>query len=214
MNNLKVLIFFAVFLLGTASTVYGSAIPYFSDDFNEYNSGDNAADFDFQTIEENWTVTNGTVDLIGNGTDDIISGHSLYVNMDGTSGDAGNLISRNFNLINGFYVLSFDLAGNGMLSQSSQASVTVEIDGVFTENYLLDYDAPFETYTKFFQIDNNVMPITTINISFLTADGEDSGILLDNVILDDASAVPLPGSILLLGSSLIGFIGYRKKTKK
>ncbi len=42
----------------------------------------------------NWDVLDGFVDLIGNGFFDLLPGNGLYVDLDGSTGDAGKLISK------------------------------------------------------------------------------------------------------------------------
>ena len=208
MKYLKLLIFAAVFLLGTAET--GSAYTWFSDDFNSYNSGNNSLNFYFNDPDQRWSVTSGTIDLIGNGSDDIITGHGLYIDINSSSG----ITSRGTNLSDGYYMLSFDLAGNGQESSSAQLTVMIETYDLFTESYPVDYDSQFQTFTKFFKIEDDDDNYPSVTINFLTADGANSGILLDNVMLESVSPVPLPGAIWLLGSGIIAVIGYRKKFKK
>ncbi len=58
-----------------------------------------------------WTVSGGTVDLIGVGGADLIPGNGSYVDLDGST--SSGLFSNNVNLIGGTtYTFSFDLAGS------------------------------------------------------------------------------------------------------
>ena len=72
--------------------------------------------YELNATLDNWTVTGGTVDLIGSGTPfdfGALAGNGKYVDLDGSSFDAGIATSSSFLFANGTtYTLSFDLAGN------------------------------------------------------------------------------------------------------
>jgi hypothetical protein len=82
----------------------------FFDDFDSYTYGLNWPG------EGNWTVSlpvDGTVDMIGaGGYWDLIPGNGLYLDMDGSTGNAGKITSIPLSLAPGEYVLDFDFAGN------------------------------------------------------------------------------------------------------
>ena len=206
MKSLKFLIFIAMFLFSTVGPA--SAFAIFEDDFNSYNGENGALNYNFSDGDAKWSVTSGTVDLIGNGFYDFLPGNGLYIDMDGSTGTAGEIKSSLINLIPGSYILSFDLAGNQRNNSQEQVSIMVET-GIFSEVYSMSQDEPFHTFTANFTLSNR----QEINIIFKGTGGDNIGMLLDNVKLEEASPVPIPGSILLLGSTLIGIIGYRKKSK-
>jgi hypothetical protein len=208
MKWLKVLFFLAAFLVGTAGP--GFAEILFFDNFDAYNGGSGALNYNFPNTDK-WKVTNGTVDLIGNGFYDLLSGNGLYIDLDGSSNDAGNMTSRAINLTNGDYMLSFDLAGNNRFDQYDQVTVKVQI-GQSSKIYSLAYNEPFQRFYQPFTI-NEDADMIPINILFSAYGGDNVGMLLDNVKLEDAPAVPIPGAIWLLGSGILGIIGYRKKVK-
>jgi len=80
------------------------AVEIFSDDFDAAIEG-------LSIVPTGWTVTDGTVDVVGT-VFPLCEGTGLCVDLDGSSGDAG-VLSRNFNLQGGvLYTLSFDVAGS------------------------------------------------------------------------------------------------------
>ena len=90
-------------------TAGAHAAPLASDDFD-------ANALKLNGVPVGWTVTGGTVDIIGtsfSGTAfNLVPGHGAYIDLDGSSGDAG-LLSRTFTLNAGVeYTATFDLAGS------------------------------------------------------------------------------------------------------
>ena len=81
-----------IMLITMAVALVGPAIaaPVFFDDFNAENGGVGQTNY---TGFANWAVQDGTVDLIGNGFFDFFPGNGLYVDVDGSSGDAGKMIT-------------------------------------------------------------------------------------------------------------------------
>lgn len=198
----------AVAGLGFALAGAAEATVVFSDDFNSENGGvANASTLNYTSFD-NWTVSNGSVDLIGNGYFDFLPGNGLYVDMDGSTNDAGKLTSTSINLAAGTYVLQFDLAGNRR--NGSTESVTVQVGlGTFVNQVIsLAQNAPFTTYQYSF----TVAAPTTVSLTFEGAGGDNIGMLLDNVSV----RVPEPGALALLGMGLLGagvFRGRRGASK-
>ena len=80
-----------------------------------------------------WTVTGGTVDVIGPGFFDLLSGNGRYVDLDGSTNDAG-VLEKTFALTAGVaYTASFDLAG----SQRSNAETVDVVFGTAAASYTL-----------------------------------------------------------------------------
>jgi hypothetical protein len=178
-----------------------------SDNFNSENGGNptlNYAGF------ANWTVGagigGGTVDLIGNGYFDFLPGNGLYVDLDGSTYVAGQLIS-NLNFAPGTYTLQFDLAGNQR--DGGLETVVVTMGNFSTSLTPAEFD-PFTTHTYTFTT-------TGGQLSFYDSTSNDNiGALLDNVSVSTAtSAVPEPGSLTLLslGVATMGAFTWMKRRK-
>jgi hypothetical protein len=179
-----------------------SGAPIFFDDFNGENGGVGALNY---SSFLKWNVSDGTVDLIGNGFHDFLPGNGLYVDMDGSTNNAGKMItSQVISLQAGTYELSYMLAGNHR--NGSQETVDVEVTvGIFSASHSLTQNAPFTLFTQQFTL----LSAQNVAISFAGVGGDNIGMLLDNVKL---SAVPAPGAILLagIGTSLVGWLRRRR----
>jgi hypothetical protein len=187
---------FALVLALAGLTVAGTANAaiIFSDDFDGENGG--AWQLDFSSFSQ-WTVSDGTVDLIGLGSPyDFLPGNGLYVDMDGTSNNAGKLTSIAINLAAGTYTLKFDLAGNRRNGSTESVTVQVNMGSLVNDVISLSQNAPFTTYEYTF----TVAAPTVVNLSFEGAGGDNIGMLLDNVSV----SIPEPGTLALLGLGLVG----------
>lgn len=125
---------------------------------------------------KNWDVIQGSVDLIGLGFWDHFPDHGLYVDLDGTTRQAGTISSKNFRLDPGSYRLEFDLAGNPF---SGPNTVTVRLGRVYNEDFTLGVKEPFRTVTR--QI--SVSTTEEAKLLFQHAGGDNDGLLLDNIRL-------------------------------
>jgi hypothetical protein len=175
------------------------ATVIFSDNFNTENGGIGQLNYN---AFANWSASNGTVDLIGNpGFFDFFSSNGLYVDLDGTSFQAGTFTSIGIPVTRGNYILSFLLAGS---QRGDVNTVQVNVSGgLASSSYTLASNVPLTLETMSF----TVLAPTTINLSFHNEGSSNNiGLILDNVSLDRVStAVPDSGSTtVLLGIAIIG----------
>ncbi len=160
-----------------------------------------------------WTITDGTVDLIGDGTSwNYFPAYGNYVDLDGSNLNAG-VMQKTLDLAPGRYRFDFDLAGNQRPSYDPDDGVTVKVEvGLASEFYQVAWDAGFQTHSLYFDaVGSDPVSIT---LSFAN-DGGNGGALGDNVgaLLDNVKveAIPAPGAALLvvIGLSLVGWVKKR-----
>lgn len=208
MKTLRVLCMVAICLCVAGTTNANAGILLY-DDFNSENGGNWQLNYDGFA---NWTVTGGTVDLIGgnSGWNWYTATNGLYVDMDGSTGNAGimTLKSSVLTLGPGTYTLQFDLAGNKRTPQQDAVHVQVNLGSVFSKQYTLAWDAPFTSYVETFTVLAGDAPAS---LSFEGIGTDNIGMLLDNV---KVSSVPEPATMLLLGTGLVGVAAFRRKLKK
>lgn len=190
----KQFVVFAMLVALTSVAVANDTI--FSDNFD--SEGVAALNY---TGFANWTVSDGSVDLKGNGTWDYWPGNGLYVDMDGSTNDAGKLTSDTFDLEPGMYVLGFDFA------VYAEETVTVQVGTLLDKSYTLSY-VYFETFTETFTVSTT----TSAAISFEGAGGDSFGMHLDNVTLESVTHTPAPGAFLLggIGVGLVNWLRRRR----
>ena len=144
------------------------------DNFDSENGG---AAFTNYSGFTNWDVTDGTVDLIGNGFADFLPGNGLYLDLDGSSANAGTLASKTtFTLDPGEYRLQLDLAGSQV---GGSNTVAVGLGDVYSESFTLPDTAPFATIIR----NISVLTSTSCKLLFEHAGGDNIGLLLDHVTL-------------------------------
>jgi hypothetical protein len=171
----------SLLLAGTAN-----ATVVFSDNFDANTVGLNAT-------PSGWTVSDGTVDIIGAGYFDFLPGNGKYLDMDGSRSNAGT-ISRSLNLTAGTpYVLSFELAGNHRNGATESVAVSF---GSASSSHSLPQSAGFTPFSLAFT------PVTSgaFTLSFGGAGGDNIGMLLDRVAV---TAVPEPQTYALLALGLL-----------
>lgn len=147
----------------------------FEDDFDAENAGVGVLNY---TGFANWGVTDGTVDLIGNGFFDFYPGNGLYVDLDGSTDDAGILTTTmTFALPEGSYELSFDLGGS---QRGDSNDVTVTLGGLYTDTFTLASADPLSTVSVPVAVPAGGALVT---LSFENAGGDNVGAIVDNVSL-------------------------------
>ena len=208
----KLTIGIATLLLAGVTTL-AQATVIFSDNFDSENGGHGALNYNSFA---NWTVSYGTVDLIGNGFYDVMKGKGsgLYVDLDGSTHNAGIMTHMAW-LGAGNYTLSFDLAGNQRNDSPENTTVNIAVlvgDGTGAHQTIsLAKDAGFTRYSLNFSL-TDLLPFNGVMFSFGDASNDNIGMLLDNVSLETAS-VPEPATLGLLGVGLLGMGILRRRQR-
>ncbi|MEH2378664.1 MAG: PEP-CTERM sorting domain-containing protein [Nostoc sp.] len=190
----------------TNSAIAASVTTLLQDSFDQENNSVPTLDYN---PFSNWNVINGSVDLIGNGFCDFLPGNGLYLDLDGSTSQAGTLQSqKTFNFQAGDTVnLSFELAGNRRYDMSD--SVTVSLGNLFSETFSLPGDQTFTNFTRSFTVAN----ATNATLDFKGIGTDNVGLLLDNVTL--TKSVPEPASIMgLLAFGAFGATSLRKRKQQ
>jgi hypothetical protein len=196
----------------TTLPAVAAAATLFSDNFNAETPGLNRT-------PSRWTVSGGTVDIIGSGPNgtlfDAFPGNGYYIDLDGSTNNAGRMSSAGaLSLSPGIaYNLSFDLAGTG---------------GVNTVIYGIDFnsDATLDIFSSatlpggvaFTQFNLPFVALVSTSNARIVFDhlgGDNNGLLLDDVVLTGVAVIPEPESyaLLLAGLGLLGFAAPRKKRR-
>jgi hypothetical protein len=170
----------------------------FSDNFDSYPATTNATDFG-----GNWTVTNGTVDVIGNGYFDFYPGNGLYIDLDGSSNDPGDFTSKALSVNAGTYTLAFVLSGS-TLGDTNTIDVSF---GGYNETFTLASNSPITTYTRTVNFASNSLA----SVVFKNGGSDNMGALLFNVTV---ASVPESetAAMMLAGLGIMGSIVRRRKS--
>lgn len=179
-----------------------SAATVFSDTFDADVQGTNATPAGF-------AVTSGSVDVIGTGFFDFYPGNGNYVDLNGSTFQAGTIEQDISGLTVGTaYTLTFDYAFN--TNSGNDEVLSFGIDGVTTVVPLTGAPPAFQTYTYNFTYTG--ADDTLFFADAGTTPGDNGGPVIDNILIATA-AVPLPASgLLLLGA--LGAAGLARRRRK
>lgn len=191
-SSLRRLAAMAALVLSAAAPAHAAVV--FSDNFDA-----NATGLNF--VPAGWSVSAGTVDIIGPGFFDLLPGSGNYIDLDGSTGQAGVLSKTFTGLANGLYQVTFDLAGN---HRSGNDSVVVGFGGS-SQTVNLGMNQGWTTMSMLATVTNGVL-----TLSFDDLGGDNMGALLDRVSI---SAVPEPGTpaMLLAGLAVLGGVLRRRR---
>jgi hypothetical protein len=200
----KTLTIFAVFCMLSLCAGSSRAALIFFDDFDSYTAGIPWPG------EVNWTVTEQSVDLIGAGTSwDLLPGNGLYLDMDGSTGNAGSIESINIALAPGDYILSYDVAGNHRNGGNDSVNILIGGGSLLNATTMAGENAPFTTVSLPF----TVATATSATIIFDGIGGDNVGVLLDNVAINSVDGkIPAPGAVIL-GSIGVGVVGWLRRRR-
>lgn len=210
MNDKKIKLLGAALLL--AAGAHAQAGVVFSDNFNG-----NAVNFlgGLNQTPSGWRVAAGSVDLVGAGTmtplqgngwpaHAIGAGHGRFVDLDGSSFDAG-ILSHELDLLAGTtYTLAFELAGKHRLLGGASDTVTVNF-GSAQLSATLGANAGWAGYSLQFTPTQS----QRYSFSFANAGGDNYGALLDNVSV--SASVPEPQSYALMGTGLLAMLWVSRR---
>lgn len=181
----------------------------FSDDFD--TTGGSILNWDGG---DNWSVQNGTVDLVASGdySIDCLEGAGHCVDMDGSTGEAGEILSLNLGpLAAGDYEFSYWLSGNQRIDSQLDivVALTIGSDGVLSEAiHSFTGEDGWQQFTQAFTLTSVTDPLY---LDFSGLFGDNVGGLLDSVELRSVS-VPEPGTLGLLAIGLAAF-GYSRRRR-
>lgn len=217
-NNQRILALLASIALGLVSAP-ASAVLIFSDNFDADVAGLNAPGGLI-----NWTIDNGTVDVINSGSFsiDCVGGTGKCIDMDGSTGNGGRIISKQaFTVLPGE---TWSLAGLISGNQRNSA-VDTWIAGFLDATTLATVASSSSTVTgtdAFATRDLTVVlgSPTTVRVFFEDPGSDNIGFILDNVSLEcrggacASASVPEPGMLALLGAGLMGFALNRRRRRR
>jgi len=157
----------------------------FSDDlvlYDDFNREVTKTTTDYSSFT-NWSVVNGTVDIVESGDENNIvcdgDGYRFCVDLDGSSGNPGLLISKSLDLEAGTYNLSFSISGNQRDTIYDNDMVTVSLGNIFTESFTKNENDPFERITRELEVSSNQ---SNIHLTFENDGLDNYGVILDEVL--------------------------------
>lgn len=155
-----------------------------------------------------WNEVNGTIDYIQNGAFGLacLGAAGGCIDLDGSTTDAGDLVSTTpFNLLAGnTYVLTYWISGN---QRSGTDTLTVSFGGQTNTHTAIASSDPFTQ----FSITVTPLANTSSSINFSHAGGDNLGIMLDSVELDEQTGIPEPATMAMLAAGLAATALLRRR---
>lgn len=180
----------------SAFTSGAQAAVLFSDNFDSNATSLNV-------VPAGWTVSNGTVDIIGNGFFDFYPGNGAYIDLDGSTNDAGAL-SQSFSLTGGVtYNASFTLGG----STRGDSNVVDVSFGSASQSFALASNDPLALFTLGF----TPAADGSYALTFANQGGDSFGAILLNVGITHAIPEPETYALMLAGLGMLGVVGRRRQ---
>jgi hypothetical protein len=167
------------------------AATLFSDTFNTENGGIANNGTLSYTGFANWDVTGGNVDLIGTNSFDLYPGNGLYVDLNGVTQGAITT-KQSYSITDGDVTFSYG-TNDGTAAIADVFFGTTKLGSISN----VGSGSSFSTGT--FSIAN-----LSGQLSFRSITGTAGGIVVDNIVLNESTAVPEPsdlmGTVFALGS--------------
>lgn len=168
--------------------------------------------FEAETLSLNaslskWNITEGTVDVVGPTFFSITCADSSTrcVDLDGSTSNGGRIETKDVFSLSPLntYVLTYFLSGS---QRSGTNSVTVSLGSV-SVSHTLESSAPMQQ----FSLSLSPFDAATSRIVFDHAGGDNVGLILDNVQLEELSGdpIPEPSTMLLSSAALVALAWLR-----
>jgi hypothetical protein len=167
---------------------------------NQYNFG-------------NFTVSTGSVDVIGNGFFDFHPGNGQYVDLCGSTNQCGGLTTKQ-SFGPGTYKVTLGLGGIGYAPDSGVVASDTSAEGVnvsfgsSSQNFLAPAWNATGTVSEFVTLGS----ASTLTINDLGLSGNQN--VGTNLMSVNVSAVPLPGAMPMFGAAFLGLMSLGMARKR
>lgn len=191
---------------GTSSQAHAATV--FSDDFDTTTTaGLNQYNF------SNFTVSSGSVDVIGDGSFDFHPGNGLYVDLCGSTNQCGALTTDE-SFAPGTYKVTLGLGGIGYAPNSGVVSADTSAEGVNVAfgNSSTDFLAPLWNSTSTVSEVVALSSASTLTVADLGLSGNQN--VGTNLLSVNVSAVPLPGAMPMFAAAFLCLMGLGMRKRR